>query len=695
MRSPFTFRSLPVQMSLSFVAVVLMTAVAASIPVLWLIRDQLDRQAWSQVEQGQRTIRVVYATRRSEVVNLATVTAQRPTLNQLLVWGDADALNEYLKTLQYGAGLDDIAICETSRLIVQTSKAIDDSICQVQSSDEFYFTPPGIPAQVWMIAFRSINSEGLTAGKAVVGMLIDQKFTNQMHEQTGMDFTLLVNDQPIVTSLDTNLVELGSALQRARPANVSGDMLSRTFQIGSRSFYAARLPLDEAGKVAAEVILDVSDIAATQRRLFWILAGYVFSAALLCSVLSLLLARRVSQPLVNLAAVADRFSQGDLDSPVRLETQLREEALVAQSLENARIDLRRILTDLEREKAWINHLLESIVEGIMTLDQKQRITYFSRGAERITGWQRDQVLNRSCDDIFQPSESDLPFSQLIPDPGLKSRIPVQLTNGRQSILSVTGARLAPAEAGDAEVVLVFRDASEEESVHRLIGQFLANVAHEFRTPLSALSASIELLLDQAASFSAAEVEELLKSLHLGIISLETLVDNLLESASIEAGHFRVFPRPYDLDVIINEAASTMRPLLEKYGQHLVLQLTAGASLVQADPRRIVQVLVNLLSNASKYGPPDSPIIVEASADSRQVRVQVVDCGPGIAPEHRADVFRRFLYPRSVEPQAKVGAGLGLSVVKAVVEAHGGQVGVDSQPGGGSVFWFTLPRADEA
>ncbi len=271
---------------------------------------------------------------------------------------------------------------------------------------------------------------------------------------------------------------------------------------------------------------------------------------------------------------------------------------------------------------------------------------------------------------------------------------VTLADGRQATLSFTGARLAPSEVDQARTALVFRDVSEEESIHRLLGQFLANISHEFRTPLSALAASIELLMDQALDLEPMELEELLKSLHLGILRLQTLVDNLLESASIEAGHFRVSSRTCDLGIIISEAVNTMQPLIEKYDQFLVAELPTVIPRVRADPRRTVQVLVNLLSNASKYGPSDAEITIKVVVNGQNVKVHVEDLGPGIPPKYRKEIFRRFMYPTTSENDSKVGAGLGLSVVKAVIEAQGGKVGVDDRPDGGSIFWFTLPVADE-
>jgi PAS domain S-box-containing protein len=379
--------------------------------------------------------------------------------------------------------------------------------------------------------------------------------------------------------------------------------------------------------------------------------------------------------------------QGDPNAEARIRGATR----LAQALEEARAELQRSVAELREEKAWTDHLLEAIGEGIVTLDRQGRITFFSDGAERITGWARDEVMGRSCDHVFRPLEPSSPFSELIPAPGHQAKIAVELRNGRQGILALTGARLRPREGREARVALVFRDVSEEETIHQLVGHFLANVAHEFRTPLSALAASVELLLDQAPELSAAELGELLSSLHLGVLGLQTLIDNLLEGASIEAGQFRVQPRPTSLDEIIGEAIGTMQPLLDKHRQRMVVELPMAIPVVEADPRRAVQVLMNLLSNASKYGPDDAEIEIRTTVSGGWARIGVADSGPGVPLADRDELFRRFkASKRRDSERAQLGAGLGLSVVKSIVEAHGGRVGIDDRLGGGAVFWFTLP-----
>ena len=691
---PFDFRSFPVQIILSFIGIALLTSAIAGLPAIWLIRQQLENQAWSQIDQGLRAVKSIYAAHQAEIVSAARLTAQRPTLRSLLTQADQGALPEYLLILQQGEQIDVILVCGLEdQVLALTADLPGEALCRSRQAGSYFYITEAGRQQLWLLAAQPVEREQEAIARVVVGARLDNAFAEQMQRQTGLEHALLFKGAVLATShlyLPENLQFIQSqspALSTPIPGTCC------TFTLDDQPYYAARFPLDEAG-LEAQVALPVAQIIAFQKRLIWFLLVSVLVVAGVGSGVGIFLARRISQPMVGLAHIATQFSQGNLSVPVDVHRGAREVVQLSQALETGRRELQKTLNELRNERNWITHLLESIVEGIMTLDGAGCITFFSHGAERITGWSREQVLRRPCDEVLIQVESDLLFSQSIPPPGHRAKVQVELAGGNQATLSITRALLSPAEAEEAEIALVFRDVSEEEIIHRLLGYFLANVSHEFRTPLSALAASVELLLDQAADLTPAELDELLKSLHLGILSLQTLVDNLLESASIEAGHFRVSPRPSDISSIIREAARTMTPLLEKYNQMLALELPASLPLVQADPSRIAQVLVNLLSNASKYGPPDDEIVLGAQVQDGWVRVQVADRGPGISLQNRELVFRRLEYSNAAERRAKVGAGIGLSVVKAVVEAHGGQAQVDARPGGGSIFWFTLPIARE-
>ena len=693
MKSVFDFRSLLVQMIAAFVAIVVIASATVGLPAIWLLQNQLERQAWAQVEQSQRVTTSLKASSYREIANLATLTAQRPTLKELLAQNDVEGLTDYLITLQSGAEVDQIAVCDPEDHLVATTIPIHTEIvCGGWKAAKYHYDPT--MHQAYQVAYHAIESEEGYLGDVFVVSNMDDNFETELSSQTGLEHILWIDQTPVSTSFSGGIPSLVSILPDSGET-MNEHASQRFFEIGDVPYYAASVPLDESD-LKAEVVLDVTDIFAARARLARILIASILGISLVGSIFGVLLARRISLPLVRLSESAASFSLGDLESPIEIETQVREITQVAQTLENARVDLLATMTSLQTERDWSDHLLASVVEGIMTLDSHGRITFFSQGAERVTGWRNSEVMGHLVDDVFKLAGSEKPFSSvLLSMPGGRQKADVHLADDRVASLAITSARLTRSGENETEIALVFRDISEEEAVHRLLGQFLANVAHEFRTPLSALEASIELLLDQTPDLSLSELQELHISLHLGILGLHTLVDNLLESANIEARRFRISPQNADLGAVIADAVRTMQPLLTKYGQHLTVELPMDIPVVQADPRRTAQVLINLLSNASRYGPPDAEIVLQVTSDDQEACVSVIDQGPGIPPEQRVNLFRRFVFPHADDAVSQAGAGLGLSVVKAIVEAQGGQVGVKDQPVGGSVFWFTIPLAKES
>lgn len=687
------YHGLTVQMVLSFMLLTMLTAVAAGVPAAVLIRNQLEQQAWAQVERGKRASEALYDNWQENLTNLATLTSQRPTLRTLIAQGDIAGLQAYLGALERDIELDLILVCNVeNKPLAHTGPAFADGLCFLpQRIGYYHFVRDG----VWLVAAEQMDGDN---GQVVVGVRLDDEFLAQMHAHTGLEHTLFIAGVPQNSSLGDDLDSIVAARQAESISTAAGVIQPVSLSYEGQPYYAGTLPLvlsnaDSVIEVVDEVALPVGDIVAAQRRLIYLLTAVVALAALLASLLGVLLARRISWPLSRLAHSAVAFSEGNLNTPVLVHTHVREIAQVGQTLEQAREELQRTIEALQASNAWTDHLLQAIVEGIVTLDDQQRITFFSSGAEHITGWSQHEAIGRHCNEIFRLVDGE-PFSRFLPNAGKRQKLTLQLEAGRQITVAVTGAKLSPLIPGESSVALVFRDVSETEIIHRLLGEFLANITHEFRTPLSALAASVELLRDQAPDLSQEELQALLGNLHLGILGLQTLIDNLLESASLEAGRFRVHPHPADLGEIISEATRTMRPLQEKYGHRLVVGLPTEIPHVQADSRRVVQVLVNLLSNAIKFSPDNSEISLTVLVHGDYVRLEVADRGPGVPSGYQTDIFRPFVHPGSQNGRSLHGAGLGLSVVKAIVEAHGGQVGMQDRAGGGSVFWLTLPVAME-
>jgi|YNPNPStandDraft_1061719.scaffolds.fasta_scaffold34011_2 PAS domain S-box-containing protein len=427
------------------------------------------------------------------------------------------------------------------------------------------------------------------------------------------------------------------------------------------------------------------------RQAAFILIMNTLAVILIGSALAVLLGRRLTAPLRELTAAARKIGQGDLDTPIpKLEAPV-EIFTLATVLEESRINMAHTLSELSEAKVWSESLIQSLVEGVVTFDTRGRVTFFSRGAERITGWASPEVLGEPLNSVFPlPDGEDGQFTDHIPPCGGKREIRVLGKGGQPLTLAVTGARLIPPASSATQVALVLRDITEEEAIRNLRSYFLANISHEFRTPLSSLNASLELLLDEADHLSSEEMNELLQSIHLSALGLQTLIDNLLESTSIEAGRFAIHCHPLDPNEAVAEAIRVMQPLLDRRQQLLSVTEPTQLPAIRADRTRLIQVLVNLLSNASKYSPLGSTIdlTLERTGDNA-LRISIADRGPGIPPADRANLFRRFIR-LGAQDSTQYGVGLGLSVVKAIVEGHGGMVGVEERTGGGSVFWFTIP-----
>ena len=338
-------------------------------------------------------------------------------------------------------------------------------------------------------------------------------------------------------------------------------------------------------------------------------------------------------------------------------------------------------------------LLQSMQEGIAMLDADGQVTFFNRSAGRITGWGMQEALGHPIEEILHPAVGRGQFLEQLASTGRMPFMNIVNRAGEEITLSVTSAALLSPASLPSKTVLVFRDVTELDAAQRLRSYFLANISHEFRTPLSALKASVELLLEEIEDLSKAETVELVKSLHFSVTGLQTLIDNLLESVSIEAGRFHIRRRSTDMVTLMVDAQKLMQPLLERRHQELVTDFPVDLPRAEVYPMRLTQVLVNLISNASKYGPLDHPIGLEMLLeDADTLKVSVSDQGSGISLEDRETIFRRFIR-LDEKDKAQFGVGLGLSVVKTIVESHGGRVGLDARPGGGNIFWFTLPLRD--
>ena len=226
-------------------------------------------------------------------------------------------------------------------------------------------------------------------------------------------------------------------------------------------------------------------------------------------------------------------------------------------------------------------------------------------------------------------------------------------------------------SGDRQV-LVVREETAFEAARAMRDRILANLSHEFQTPLSAQMASIELLRDHLSGGADAIALQLADAQYRGTMRLSQLVDNLLDSVRIESGEMRLRKEFVDLAGVVGDAIELVKPLTDQRNQTVVAELGSGFA-VTGDAQRLFSVMVNLLANANKFAPDGTTIQVGVERDEAAVTVWVQDEGPGLPPlEEAGDLFAPFRRSPHEEPSQR-GTGLGLAIVKAIVVAHGGEV----------------------
>ena len=674
------------QLTFTFLIGFLGIGIAIGLPVISLISQQSSSHAQLLLDQAVVASRAFVEGERSDLQSLALLISQRPTLTRLLQEQNFSALESYLETLRTGANLEFILICANGQEIAGANGELVD-FCRVDSQSGLRVFPSGNTLHLY--ATGSVSSDqpyNVVIGKSATSIITD------LQKETGLLYFLIWGDQAVHSGEPS--LELSPALltklQQGAETNQSQSLAQRSVRIGEHQYLLSKSDLDPALSLQLISALNVDNQIIVQQNLSsTLMFGLVF-IVLIASALGAWLSQRISRPIVRLANAAAEFRQGNLDSQISVQSSVWEIDQLSNTLEDGRIALRHSLQQLQAEKAWIEHLLNSIVEGMLTLDHENRITFASAGISKITGLEAIQLIGQRIDDIFLPLEGEVDFSSQLPALGQQRRSSVKLINGQERLLSISKSKLVPPEASSANRALVIRDVSNEEYIHRLLGDFMANITHEFRTPLAALEASSELLLDNLHNLSPSEIEELLVSLNLGIINLQTLIDNLIEAASIEAGRFKVSLRPVPFDAILREALKIIRPLAEKYSLKLISPPIEESVIVMADQRRTVQALVNLLSNAVKHSPEGGSIQIKYALTATQLRVEVIDEGSGVPLGQRSNLFRRFAHLETANDRARQGAGLGLSVVKEIVEAQQGEVGITELAEGGTSFWFTLP-----
>jgi len=358
--------------------------------------------------------------------------------------------------------------------------------------------------------------------------------------------------------------------------------------------------------------------------------------------------------------------------------------------------LKQAEEQLHRYAAEISDLYNLAPCGYHSLDPQGVFLRINDTELKWLGYKREEIVGRKrFPDLLQPDSLKL-FEEAFA--GFKRRGWVR--DLEFELVRKDGTHLpivinSTAVYNDAGEYVMSRstvfDNTDRKALERMKDEFISMVGHELRTPLTSMRTALGLLASGRVSNSPEKVQQMLAIALDETDRLTRLVSDMLDLQRLELGRFKLLPQACDAAELVHQAADALQPVAEKAG--LRLEISAQSAPLRADPDRIVQVLTNLLVNAVKFSPPGTTVRLSSEQRGAEAVFRVADEGPGIAPELGERIFERFRQGQS-EARARGGMGLGLYICRAIVGQHGGRIGVESAPGQGSAFWFTLPVQKE-
>jgi signal transduction histidine kinase len=424
----------------------------------------------------------------------------------------------------------------------------------------------------------------------------------------------------------------------------------------------------------------------------------IIAAAIVAAIAGLggvLYGRWLAGPVVTLRDIALRIGRGDFSTAIP-PVAPKEVGALARSMDEMRRNLVDLTETLRRREAEAQALLSGVVEGVYAVDAERRIRYANPQVAKLLNLPEREIIGQFCGDVLQPKltngerpcERNCPIMLARLSPQASARETLCLRDG-----STRSTIIVSAPPVRGVQVQILRDETDLEAARRARDGVLGNISHEFRTPLAALLAAIELLRDGLAHMSLDGQRELLANLERGVLRLMQLIDNLLESVRIESGQLSIRKQSIELRAIVEEASQLLAPLLLQQRLRFEIDWNGIAATVRGDAQRLMQVFINLLANAVKFAPEGSTIHLGGAAGDARVQVWVEDEGPGVPEGSAATIFERFQRGADTEPDAP-GLGLGLWIVKSIIERHGGDIRVERTSAGRTRFTFDLPRDSE-
>lgn len=448
------------------------------------------------------------------------------------------------------------------------------------------------------------------------------------------------------------------------------------------------VPIKSSGIIAGAVrlslpLVKVERILAATRGTIMMSAAV---AVLLALLLGALLTRSLLQPLGRIIYTSRKFASGDFSSRVFGEAD-DEIGELAATLNTMAQDIQDKVGRIEIQNQQLRTIFQSMVEGIVVVDKRTAVLTVNQTVEKIFGFAANEVQNRL-------------FLEVIPNTDLADIVMRVLNEGKYAfqelvllwpidkVLQVNGAPIFE-DGRVSGCLLVIHDITELRKLEKIRSDFVANVSHELKTPLTSIKGFVETLLDGAVE-DTSHAREFLQIIQEHTNRLNNLINDLLDLSYLESREVGIDKKEICLRELVDRVVVGFGAQMKRKGVNASVDIPDGLN-VSADPGKMEQVFTNLIDNAIKFNKPNGTVYIEYRDEGPRAKITVIDTGTGIPAKDLPRIFERFYRVDKARSRELGGTGLGLAIVKHIVELHGGIAGVESTEGLGSKFWFTLPK----
>ncbi len=538
---------------------------------------------------------------------------------------------------------------------------------------------------------REILKNNLADGDAA-GTQAEAK---KMAAETSARITIIAPDGTVIADSDENPRQMENHLGRPEIKTALDGKVGRTIHYSRtlkvNMLYVA-MPVTAKGKIIGiiRVAEPLSYAEAGIRHIRKIILIAVLTGLLVAFCLSFVTSSSFAKPLLKMKDTAEEIAKGEYHHKLEISSPDELGALAA-SFNTLSEEVQKKIAEITADRNKLLAILSGMVEGVIVIDATDRILISNRSFSDMFRIPPGGIEGRHYRDVIKSGE----ISGIIRE-SMASREPVRkeiLIQDTERVFLIQISDIVSAGGKFLGIVAVFHDITQIKKLERLRSEFVANVSHEIKTPVTAISGAVETLLGGAMR-DEAETKEFLEIILNHSVRLNNIVNDLLVLSKIESEEIKMDIAPADIKSIAGNVVKLLSDAADAKKLKIKIAVPDGLPKIPADEKKLEQVFLNLLDNAVKFTPENGAVTVRAEDSKDAVRIEISDTGIGIPAEHIGRIFERFYRVDAARSREMGGTGLGLAIVKHIIGLHKGKISVESRPGEGSTFTVSLPKAEK-